>query len=654
MTLTNSTAKSAPPQQQIPVACMIENRLYFAVYDSTPKSDQDTVYISVEDSTHYDQFYDDFGPLNLSVLYRFCESLNNLINNTKKVIFVVTNRCPRNRVNAAFLVASYMVIYKGLSVDAAYLRVKSIEPQKFVGFRDAALGPPTYLLHVHDVIKSVEKAMQFKWLNFSGKSFDPDEYEFYERVENGDFNWIIPQKILSFCGPHDKSYTENGYPYHSPEVYFDYFRRNNITTIIRLNRKVYDAKRFTDAGFQHHDLFFIDGSTPSDEIVLKFIDAVDKAPGAVAVHCKAGLGRTGTLIACWMMKHFNITAPVCMAWLRVCRPGSVIGPQQQFLIDKEEWCRKLGEPKLPETEKDVPKNGYTKRSSRHLSPKGTKDSTDESEARPRPKVLVTGLVEKAANELDYCGIQDMKDGTVISSTVRGKPKTSQARTPALRTRRSIDNDVDNSNGYDSTLEQLDETAINEKGQSQGDRLCEMKAKTAVTKTSPTTYSSATTPIKQLRLSSSRARGMGLYGPNPFPKPQAHRYLNFNIPISRVTVSTNRPSILARSNPSKRYTGVRNTKPYSAATRSVDHTKLLENNNGIKHTSTQIGDYTERINACVSSDSKKYELRPRKALHLPSRFDPAVNLLPKSNALLSSPLNNSKMSPNSASRTLRLY
>lgn len=74
-----------------------------------------------------------------------------------------------------------------------------------------------------------------------------------------------------------------GYPYHSPEVYFDYFRRNNITTIIRLNRKVYDAKRFTDAGFQHHgsikfeksmiliydflDLFFIDGSTPSDEIV---------------------------------------------------------------------------------------------------------------------------------------------------------------------------------------------------------------------------------------------------------------------------------------------------------------------------------------------------------------------------------------------------
>lgn len=45
----------------------------------------------------------------------------------------------------------------------------------------------------------------------------------------------------------------------------------------------------------------------------------------------AGLGRTGTLIACYMMKHFKFTAAECIAWCRICRPGSIIGPQQNFL-----------------------------------------------------------------------------------------------------------------------------------------------------------------------------------------------------------------------------------------------------------------------------------------------------------------------------------
>jgi hypothetical protein len=44
-----------------------------------------------------------------------------------------------------------------------------------------------------------------------------------------------------------------GYPLHSPEAYFPYFRKNNITAIVRLNKKIYDAKRFTDAGRQWID-----------------------------------------------------------------------------------------------------------------------------------------------------------------------------------------------------------------------------------------------------------------------------------------------------------------------------------------------------------------------------------------------------------------
>lgn len=150
-------------------------------------------------------------------------------------------------------------------------------------------------------------------------------------MENGDLNWILPDKFLAFCGPHPKSKIENGYPLHAPESYFNYFRKHNVKAIVRLNKKIYDAKRFVESGFEHHELFFVDGGVPTDAIVKRFLDISEQCNGAVAVHCKAGLGRTGTLIACYIMKHYKFTAAEAIGWLRICRPGSVIGPQQNFL-----------------------------------------------------------------------------------------------------------------------------------------------------------------------------------------------------------------------------------------------------------------------------------------------------------------------------------
>ena len=77
-----------------------------------------------------------------------------------------------------------------------------------------------------------------------------------------------------------------GYPHHAPEAYFPYFRKHNISTVIRLNKRMYDARRFRDAGFEHYDLFFADGSIPSDTIVKTFLNICENAEGAIAVHCK--------------------------------------------------------------------------------------------------------------------------------------------------------------------------------------------------------------------------------------------------------------------------------------------------------------------------------------------------------------------------------
>ena len=61
------------------------------------------------------------------------------------------------------------------------------------------------------------------------------------------------------CPNCQESKIDNGYPLHAPEAYFPYFKLHKVSTIIRLNKKIYDAKRFVKGGFQHEDLFFIDG-----------------------------------------------------------------------------------------------------------------------------------------------------------------------------------------------------------------------------------------------------------------------------------------------------------------------------------------------------------------------------------------------------------
>jgi cell division cycle 14 len=59
-----------------------------------------------------------------------------------------------------------------------------------------------------DVLRGFEYAISLGWYNV--KNFNLKDYEFFEKVQNGDLNWIIPGKFAAFSGPLAKSRDQDG------------------------------------------------------------------------------------------------------------------------------------------------------------------------------------------------------------------------------------------------------------------------------------------------------------------------------------------------------------------------------------------------------------------------------------------------------------
>jgi len=273
--------------------------------------------------------------------YQFCHKLERLLADPRYQrhhIYHYTSQDPAKKANAAYLMGAFQIIVMNRLAEEAWQHLAAAGP--FVDFRDASYGGCTYRCTVLHCLRGLERARDLAWFDY--RTFNLEEYQFYEKVENGDFNWIIPPKLLAFSSPADQAVDNEGWRTFTPEDYVPLFKRMGITAVVRLNQKTYEADRFVRLGIRHYDLYFVDGSIPTESIVRRFLDIVENEPGGVAVHCKAGLGRTGTLIGCYAIKHFKFPAADFIGWARVARPGSVLGPQQQYLLEIEEKCMQWG------------------------------------------------------------------------------------------------------------------------------------------------------------------------------------------------------------------------------------------------------------------------------------------------------------------------
>jgi cell division cycle 14 len=181
-------------------------------------------------------------------------------------------------------------------------------------FRDAGRGRSDFNLSIQDCLWGMYKAMQNGLCDLN--EFDISEYEFYEKVENGDWNWISPH-FIALASPMDPTWIKNQKDAAKEQASaagalispakgvkqrelalqrklptpfqncLDYFEQHNIKIVIRLNNPLYDRQTFLDRGINHMELYFDDGTNPSDEIVRRFIDisdAIIQAGGVVAVH----------------------------------------------------------------------------------------------------------------------------------------------------------------------------------------------------------------------------------------------------------------------------------------------------------------------------------------------------------------------------------
>ena len=343
------------------------------------RNGRELYYFSIDKEFVYWNFFLDFGPLNLGHLYRFCAKLNRLLvekRDTHTIVFYSSSHNNR-RANAIYLICAWQIMYLNRTPEEAFCGFNaalsstgasddqrdhdecygvkttttasssSSNPPKIEHaltvaplrpFHDASPYNCTFDLTVLDVLRGLAKAKQYNFFDF--KTFDVEEYEFYEQVEHGDLNWIVKDRIVAFAGPHARRNLtaddgESGSCTLTPQDYIEYFLDHEVDLVVRLNKKVYSEAYFEDAGIHHYEQYYPDGSCPPMKVLHKILEQFEKS-NVFAVHCKAGLGRTGTCIGAFLMKHYKLTASEAIGWMRVCRPGMVIGPQQHFLQDIEQ------------------------------------------------------------------------------------------------------------------------------------------------------------------------------------------------------------------------------------------------------------------------------------------------------------------------------
>ena len=145
------------------------------------------------------------------------------------------------------------------------------------------------------------------------------------------FTWIDKPLLAALARPE------------SPEE-LTWLRRQGIELLLSLTEDPPRRDWLNDASLLLFHVPVIDMAAPTQEQLDRAVSAIQRANErqmGVAVHCGAGLGRTGVVLACYFVSK-GLTAANAIARVRRLRPGSIETDDQADAV--VEFARRRGEP----------------------------------------------------------------------------------------------------------------------------------------------------------------------------------------------------------------------------------------------------------------------------------------------------------------------
>ena len=139
------------------------------------------------------------------------------------------------------------------------------------------------------------------------------------------FSWIDPDRVAGLARPS-----------HVDDLHW--LRSQGIDLVITLTEDPLPRGWINQSGLLAIHEPINDFEAPTPEILNRCIDAICKALDSnlkVAIHCRAGIGRTGTILAAYMVAKGS-TARDAITRLRSLRRGSVETPEQARCVEQYE------------------------------------------------------------------------------------------------------------------------------------------------------------------------------------------------------------------------------------------------------------------------------------------------------------------------------